>query len=89
MSQNLHFGCTQLLIQKCIHTSVLPLVHHGLWVGGYHVLPAIRLCGNGTRAALSHGEPVWEDTRNMEQEANCLYCDCQTISTKIVRTLFV
>ncbi len=48
-----------------------------------------QVCGNGTRTALSHGEPVWEDTRNMEQEANCLYCDCQTISTKIVRTLFV
>jgi len=26
------------------------------------------VCGNGTRAVLSHGELVWEDTRNMEGE---------------------
>jgi hypothetical protein len=31
-----------------------------------HVAP---VCGNGTGAALSHGEPVWEDTQYMEQEA--------------------
>ena len=27
------------------------------------------LCGNGTRAVLSHGESVWDDTRNMEGRA--------------------
>ena len=28
-----------------------------------------QVCGNGTRAVLSHGDQVWEDTRDMEGEA--------------------
>jgi hypothetical protein len=39
--------------------SPLQLLHHADL--GYQV------CGNGTRAVLSHGEPVWEDTLDMER----------------------
>jgi len=28
------------------------------------------VCGDGTRAVLSHGEPVWKDTLDMERKAN-------------------
>ena len=56
-----HRPLLEVAPNQALAPSPLPLLHHADL--GYQV------CGNGTRAVLSHGEPVWEDTRDMEGEA--------------------
>ena len=54
-----HWLLPEVAPKQALAPSPLQLLHHANL--GYQV------CGNGTRAVLSHGEPVWEDTLDMER----------------------